>query len=69
VDVELFGYTTIFSRNSQTLAASYIEEAAKVSSKHFYTIFFTMFFSKSPSENFVMGYDYVFVLGDDVVLK
>jgi hypothetical protein len=69
VDVELFGYTTIFSRNSQTLAASYIEEAANVSSRHFLHDFFTMFFSKSPLDNFVMGYDYVFVLGDDVVLK
>jgi len=66
--VELFVYTTIFSRSSQTLASSYIEEAAKVFSKHFYTIFYHVF-SKSPSENFVMGDDYIFVLGDDVVLK
>jgi len=68
--VGLFGYTTIFSRSRQTLAASYVEETANVSSMHFYMIFLTMFFfSKSPLDNFVMGYDYVFVLGDDVVLK
>merc|ERR1712072_179658 len=31
----------------------------------FYMIFLPCFFSKSPLDNFAMGYDYVFVLGDD----